>query len=262
MQRSADSHKGDNGKVAVIGGSLHQHGAPLFSALAAEAGGADLVYVLVPSVHVEVTKQASPNLQVYWFGTPSAPDVFTPKDHAVLLELLATIDCAVIGPGLARTPAMLSALQTIFDSSTCPLVVDATGLQPFTLSALKGRNAVLTPHLGELERMELDPARAVDAAKETKATLLIKGVIDRVISETGVEREIPGGNPGLTVGGTGDALAGLTASLIAQGMPHFDAAVTASTVIKRAGTLLFNEYGHAYGTKRVIECIPRILKSV
>ncbi|HRH93088.1 MAG TPA: NAD(P)H-hydrate dehydratase, partial [Candidatus Peribacteria bacterium] len=162
MQRPADSHKGDNGKVAVIGGSLHQHGAPIFSALAAEAGGADLVYVLVPAVHVEVTKHASPNLQVYWFGTAAAPDDFTPKDHAVLLELLATIDCAVIGPGLARTPKMLAALQTIFESSTCPLVVDASGLQPFTLAALKGRNAVLTPHLGELERMGLDPARAAD----------------------------------------------------------------------------------------------------
>lgn len=262
MQRLADSHKGDNGKVAVIGGSVHQHGAPLFSALAAEAAGADLVYVMVPLVHVEVAKSTSLNFQVYGFGSLSAPDEFMPKDHETLIELLATMDCAVIGPGLTRTPAMLGALKTIFESAPCPLVADATALQPFTLKKLSHRQAVLTPHLGELERMGLEPADVNDVAQQAGATLLVKGVTDRIVSSTGLEREVSGGNAGLTAGGTGDALAGLTAALVAQGLSQFDAAVTASTVIKRAGATLFPDYGYAYGTRRVIDCIPALLRSL
>lgn len=262
MQRSADSHKGDNGKVAIIGGSVHQHGAPLFSALAAEAAGADLLYVVLPGMHAEVAKSTSLNVQVYGFGNAVTPDEFTPKDHEMLIELLATMDCAVIGPGLTRTPKMLEALKTIFESAPCPFVADATALQPFTLKKLSHRQAVLTPHLGELERMGLEPSDVSGVAQQAGATILVKGVVDRIVSSTGLEKEVQGGNAGLTVGGTGDALAGLVASLIAQGMPQFDAAVTASTALKRAGALLFNDYGYAYGTRRVIECIPSVLRSL
>lgn len=67
MDRSPQSHKGENGIVMVIGGSSSIHGAPLFSALAAEASGVDLVYVSVPEVHAEVAKQTSLNFLVHPF---------------------------------------------------------------------------------------------------------------------------------------------------------------------------------------------------
>lgn len=255
MQRRTDSHKGENGKVAVIGGSRHQHGAPIFSALAAEATGVDLLYIALPACHEEVAKAASLNFQVH----PFAADDLTKKDREPILELLATIDCAVIGPGIARTTESIAATLDILAEASCPLVVDATALQPDTLQRLKGKTAVLTPHLGELERMKIAVSKIGELIERTDITVLLKGEIDVIFHKKNKE-DVAGGNAGLTVGGTGDALAGCVAGLIAQGIAPSDAAMIASIVIKRAGAMLMNEYGYAYGTRRVIDAIPLVLR--
>ncbi len=255
MRRRPDSHKGENGKVAVIGGSAPQHGAPLFSALAAEAGGADLLFVRVPACHALVARTASLNFQV----TPFAGDEFARADLRSTLELLATVDCAVVGPGIARDAATLDALRELVRSAPCPLVLDASALQPWTLQAAKGRGCVVTPHLGELERMGIDPSAIAGAAAEYGVTVLAKGPVDRVTVGDGTVIDIEGGDPGLTVGGTGDALAGLAASLLAQGMTAPDACVLASRTIKRAGVIL-RETRETYATRDVISLIPVVLR--
>ena len=214
VMRSPTSHKGENGSVAIVGGSKFQHGAPLFSALAAEASGVDLVFVFVPVCHIEVAKNTSLNFQVHPFGS-EASDEISSKDRARIIEHLATMDSVVIGPGLSRSSENLSSLMTLLEECPCPLVADASALQSTTLSALRGKHAVVTPHLGELERMRLRIEDCKAAAKKSSCTFLIKSHEDTVIDEVGEMRTIPGGNAGLTVGGTGDALAGLTAGLIA-----------------------------------------------
>jgi len=83
--------------------------------------------------------------------------------------------------------------------------------------------------------------------------------VDTVFAPDGRRMELRGGNAGLTVGGTGDALAGLIAGLIAQKLNPFEASVTAGTIIKRAGTVLFPEKGYAYTTRDVIREIPHLL---
>ncbi len=256
--RSPDSHKGENGKVAIIGGSLHQHGAPLFSALAAEAGGADLIFVCVPACHAEVTKMQSLNFQVH----PFAGDELIKKDVPVILELLATMDCAVLGPGLARTQHTLDAIEEIITSSPCPLILDASALQPKTPEFAMNKGCVLTPHAGELERMGIDSKHIGQVARDRHITILAKGITDRIADEEGVIAEVQGGNAGLSVGGTGDALAGLTAGLIAQHIATAEACRIASTVIKNAGDELMKTYGFAYGTRRVIEKIPETLREI
>lgn len=256
MHRSPDSHKGENGKIAVIGGSLHQHGAPLFSALAAEASGVDLVFLALPNVHQDVARMQSLNFQVH----PFRGDELAANDLAALLEMLATVDAAVIGPGLSRTPSAQKVIRELIESSTCPIVLDASALQEWTIEAVKGKSAViLTPHLGELERMGL--ATAESAARASGATVLLKGRIDTIATPDGTAKEVAGGNAGLTVGGTGDALAGLICGLIAQGMPPMDACVTASTVIKRGGAMLFSEKGFGYTTRDVIGLLAHLLAS-
>jgi ADP-dependent NAD(P)H-hydrate dehydratase / NAD(P)H-hydrate epimerase len=257
MQRSSSSHKGENGKVAVIGGSRTVHGAPIFCALAAEASGADLVYISLPACHADIARMHSLNVQV----NPFAGDDLTAKDVRHILELLATMDSAVMGPGIARDNTTLSVLKEIIAEASCALVLDATALQPWTLEAVSGKTAVLTPHLGELERMEISPIVIGEKAKVHGVTIHLKGTVDRVATPTGAVREIAGGNAGLTVGGTGDALAGLIAGLIAQGMEPPEACAQASTIVKRAGTVLAQDFGYAYGTRRVIEQIPRQLRN-
>lgn len=259
--RSPTSHKGDNGSVAIIGGSLHQHGAPLFSALSAEASGVDLVYVFVPECHREVAKNTSLNFQVHTFGS-SESDEISAHDRTRIVEFLATIDIAVIGPGLSRTPSALLSLMTLLEEAPCPLVIDASALQEKTLKYVTGRHAVLTPHLGELERMGIASSDLSTVCIEHACTILKKGIVDTIVSEKGVVHTVEGGNAGLTVGGTGDALAGLIAGLIAQGVDHAEACIMASTVIKRAGDVLAQEFGFAYTTRQVTQMIPKMLKDI
>ena len=75
-----------------------------------------------------------------------------------------------------------------------------------------------------------------------------------------LKKEVTGGNAGLTVGGTGDVLAGLTAGLLAQKIPLSEASVLATTLIKKSADRLLEEYGYAYTARKVIDMIPRMLK--
>ncbi len=257
MQRDPHSHKGDNGKVAVIGGSRHQHGAPLFSALAAEASGVDLVYTVLPNCHEEVSKQTSLNFQVH----AMSGDDLSKKDVDPILALLATVDCAVIGPGIARTKECVEVLHDIVGSAMCDLVLDATALQPWTMSEAKTKRMIMTPHAAELERMQLIVGQLQISLKDSPSILLLKGNEDTIFS-TDKKETVAGGNAGLTVGGTGDALAGLIAGLLAQGMDAFDACKTASTIVKRAADELLPEYGYAFTTREVIARIPHLLTTL
>lgn len=277
MNRDPHSHKGENGKVAVIGGSPTIHGAPLLAALAAEASGADLIYVAVPKIHQRIARMTSLNFQVY----PFDGDDLSRHDILTLLELLATMDVAVIGPGIARTPEVLSALRELIAETPCALVLDASALQPWTVEAVnarprpcpnrtssgrateppswQGKTVVLTPHLGELERMGIGEEEIGAVAKEAGITILLKGPEDRISGADGTVHIVKGGNAGLTVGGTGDALAGLVGGLLAQRVEQTEACRMASTVIKKAGDVLFEEKG-AFTTRDVIELISRLLK--
>lgn len=252
--RKPDSHKGENGKIAVIGGSRFIHGAPIFAALAAEASGVDLLFLFVPPAHEDVTKQASYNFQVQVFKE----DELGTKDVGPILQQLASMDCAVIGPGLDRTPSILNVIRQIVTGAPCPIVLDASALQPETLEWVRGKSAVLTPHLGELERMNVDIDHLGDVAVAYGVTILLKGPTDMIVGADGSLKMSDGGNAGLTVGGTGDALAGLTAGLIAQRLPLNEAAYQASQTMKKAGDALFEKQKHSYTTKDVIEMIPFI----
>ena len=108
--------------------------------------------------------------------------------------------------------------------------------------------------------MGIAPGKIQEAAATSGVVIHLKSPIDRIAEPGKSVKEVAGGNAGLTVGGTGDALAGLIGGLIAQGMKPADACVTASTVIKRAGTILFHEKGFAYTTREVIGQIPHVLQ--
>lgn len=252
--RNADSHKGENGKVCIVGGSKMMHGAPLFAALSAEASGVDLVHICLPSCHRDVAKMQSLNFQV----VPFADDELTAKDVPMILQLLAVMDVLVIGPGLARTSDTLKAVAQLIAGCPCPLVVDASALQKETLQWCAGKSAVLTPHLGELERMGIAEATIGATAKEFGVTIHVKGSIDHIAAPDGTMELVKGGNAGLTVGGTGDALAGLIAGLMAQGTPPPEACMKASTIIKAAGDRLQKTHGFSYTTRQVIDSIAHV----
>lgn len=257
VQRSPSSHKGDNGKVAIVGGCRSIHGAPLFNALAAEASGVDTISICLPACHEEVAKNTLLNAFVY----PFASDHIDDADTEPILELIAPLDCVVLGSGIGHTGERSDALEEIIASSTTPMVLDATALQANTLDLVAGKNAVLTPHLGELERMGLEANNLQDVANEYQAIIVLKGETDVVYSAHATQ-EISGGNAGLTTGGTGDVLAGLIAGLIAQGMAPTDAAIDSCTVMKNAAEALEPDYGYAFTTQDVLGQIPCLLSKM
>ena len=113
MKRAPDSHKGENGKCAVIGGSLHMHGAPILSILAAERTGVDLLYGMLPRCHADALKKHCLNAITH----PFKGDECLECDVAPILEVLATMDSALIGPGISRTPECIAAMQAIVAES-------------------------------------------------------------------------------------------------------------------------------------------------
>ena len=257
MQRDPSSHKGDNGKVAIVGGSRHIHGAPIFNALGAEASGIDTLSICLPRCHEETAKKWMLNAFIHSFQG----DLITDADIEPILELIAPLDCVVLGSGIAKTGERVHALEEIIASSTTPMVLDATALQPNTLDLVRGKQAVLTPHLGELERMGLAENDLQDIANEYQTMIVLKGQTDKIYSAHSTD-EITGGNAGLTTGGTGDVLAGLIGGLIAQGLAQLDAAKDACTIMKKAGEKLEKEKGAAYTAVDVIGEIPNLLKSI
>ena len=150
----------------------------------------------------------------------------------------------------------------IIEGASCTLVLDAAALQPETLKSVKGKTAVLTPHLGELERMEVKEKELEKASNDSGAVIVLKGPEDKIVGSDGKSEIIKGGNAGLTVGGTGDVLAGLIGGLIAQKMDPFEASVLATKIIKKAGEELEDDDGYAYRAKDVIKEIPELIKKM
>lgn len=269
MRRSPASHKGENGTVAVLGGSHRYHGAPIFAALGALGSGVDLVYPVVHSCNETVTKAASPAFIVRTFKDASLTD----KEVRGVLALLQEVHVAVLGPGMAETKENEAALAFLVGHAPCALVLDARALRPRIVRAIKpGTTAVLTPHLGELEHLtgrslsEI-PRREIHAlvkllAAETGATVVLKGQSDYLCDARGKTATVKGGNAGLTKGGTGDLLAGLIAGLLAQGLAPMDACALGCAVMKKAGEELYPTLGFAYGTLDVAARIPAVLHAL
>lgn len=195
------------------------------------------------------------------FIHPFHGDLITDADIEPILELIAPLDCVVLGSGIAKTGERVHALEEIIAASTTPMVLDATALQSNTLELVRGKQAVLTPHLGELERMGVDESNLQDIANEYQAVIVLKGQTDTIFSSHSTHT-VTGGNAGLTTGGTGDVLAGLIAGLIAQGMAPIDAANDACTVMKKAGEKLMKEKGYAYTATDVTRVIAELLSTM
>ena len=252
--RASESHKGENGRVLVIGGGPYT-GAPALSAMAALRAGADLVTVAAPENVSGAIAGYSPNLIV----RPLSDDHLSPDDLDLIRGLLPHHDVVVVGMGLGRHPATREALAKIIPECE-RVVLDADALLPGV--PLKG---IITPHESEFRRVssiKLPPGRVqretlMAFARDMKITILLKGKVD-LITDGDVIRGNATGNPGMTVGGTGDVLAGITGAFYSRASP-LRAAVAAAFVNGTAGDLAFAEKGYSLLATDVIEMIPQAM---
>jgi hydroxyethylthiazole kinase-like uncharacterized protein yjeF len=255
--RPDDGHKGTFGRVVVVAGSRDFTGAPRLAAMGAARGGAGLVEVCVPeSIHSIVAVGC---LEVMPTGlADEGSGTLRAEGLPALRERLHHADALVIGPGLGRSPETVPALLEILENLPCPAVVDADALNIAAEAGFDwhrcGRTVVLTPHPAEMGRLAGITTDAVQAdrvglaqryAEEHGVVVVLKGA-ETVIAAAGQPAYVDTHRVvALATGGTGDVLAGLIGSMLAQGLTPRDAAVAGVTIHAQAGLMVQARRGRA-----------------
>jgi len=262
----SDSHKGENGRLLVVSGGPYT-GAPAFVAFGAYGIGVDVVHIATPTIAYPVVAGFSPSFIVH----PLAGTRFHKVDVPLVQNLLRGMDALVLGPGLGSDPGTLEAIRELVAGCTVPLVLDADAMTALAghTDLLARKRGVVTPHAREFEtlsgeKMPADLAgRAQHArafAKRAGAVVLLKGRID-VVTDGDSVRYNRTGNPAMTVGGTGDVLAGVVGGLLAKGVAPFPAARMAAFANGHAGDLAFRAKSYGLLATDVADHLPEVLKA-
>lgn len=285
--RSKDSHKGGNGKVLIVGGSKDYYGAPAISAKAAIATGVDLTYIYTPKNAALAIKSFSEDFIV----NEAKGDYLSLEDVDDILEIASKVDAVLLGPGssqMEETSKLFNVLAMKIDK---PLVLDADALKLVDLSLVsKKEDLIITPHLSEFKSFfknisKDDMARFEKFVKlENQENLDFRKVNDKIDAIHNITNNINGsvilkgkydfifngnrlkinrtGNPGMTVGGTGDALAGICLSLLSQGLNSFDAAILGPYLNGKAGDLAYDAQGYGFGAQDLTQYLGAVMSGL
>lgn len=289
--RRRDAHKGDFGRVLIIGGSTGMIGAPALAANAALRSGAGLVTVACPA-------PIQPFVAIL---CPCATTIPLPADrdgrlnprealsvlwqHGVLADD-RRVSAIAIGPGLSLgndrwSRDVVKLMRGLCD--VAPLVIDADALNAIAATHDEGEpiiglhRCVLTPHPGECARLLHTTTKAVQSDRPASAATLVallnhqtRDAERNVVVLKGAGTLITNGlrhrinrtgNPGMATGGTGDVLTGTIASLIGQGLALFDAASLGAHLHGLAGDLAAREKGlHGLIATDVVDFIPPAMR--
>lgn len=251
--RPLDSHKGDYGRVLLIGGSLGMAGAISLAGLAALRSGAGLVTLAVPEVCLSVVASFEPSYMTYPLPC-DARGRLTISAREEIARLAAGVDCLAVGPGLGRSAPLTALVQWMYQVLPNPMLIDADGLYALSQPGLLWRDAggprVLTPHPGELRRLvDSDEEtrdglelRAAQLALSSQAVVVLKGHRTWITDGRQGAHNLTG-NPGMATGGSGDVLTGVITALIGQGLSPFQAARLGVYLHGLAGDLAAEQRG-------------------
>lgn len=281
-----ESHKGENGRLLVVGGGPY-YGAPALSSFAAQRTGIDLVYIATPKKVARAITSYSPLLikpvRLAREIAKKSPtlivkelkneDILTPKDIEIIEKLIDKTDAVLIGPGLGddiKTQQAVKKTIQLFKKNKKPMVIDADAIKVVgkNLDLIKNSQTVVTPHSGEFKELtgiklsdSLDERKkhVQNWAKKLGIVIVLKGPID-VISNGETTKLNDIHNEAMTVGGTGDVLAGIIGGLLAKKVEPFNAARIGVFINGAAGNLAFNKKSYGLIATDIIEEIPNILK--
>ena len=265
--RDPFAHKGKFGKILLLCGSEGYTGAAALASMGALRSGAGLVFLGVPrSIYaIEAVKLTEPVVFPLTDGDGKLSKDAIPE----ILERLPKMDAVLVGPGLGQSQGVCEVVKTVLEQATCPVVLDADGINMVTrhMDILRGRTAdtILTPHDGEFARLggvigADRVAAAEQMAQELGCIMLLKG--HRTVITDGSSTYInQTGNSGMAVGGSGDVLAGIIVSLLGQGIAPLEAAACGAWLHGAAGDLCAAEMGQ-YGMlpTDMLNILPRLLK--
>jgi len=238
-----EDHKGSRGTVAVVAGSAAYPGAAALAAAGALRMGCGYVRVVTPVPAAEVVRQAWPNAIVRPVEADSDGTLANPGE---VLEAVSGADAVVAGPGLTTGAGPAAVIHALIALAGMPLLLDADALNVLAgePDVLRRREAptVITPHPGEAGRLLGSDASIVNCDRMRTAVSLSGDALVCVLKGPGTlvagggrTAIVCSGGPGLARAGTGDVLAGMTGSLLAQGIDTFDAALLGAYLHGRAG---------------------------
>ncbi|MCA9555042.1 MAG: NAD(P)H-hydrate dehydratase [Myxococcales bacterium] len=267
--RMSDSHKGTYGHVLVVAGVPDRPGAALLAARAAQRTGAGLVTL---ASDAETVRRLAPS-----FGSLMGLSVGEGRiDAQAVQDALTTRTALVLGPSLPPDAATAKMVQDVLLSSAVPTVLDAGALgalgADYQWLAAREGPTVLTPHPGEMARLLGSDSHGVQSdrvaaarhvATESSCVVILKGASTVVASPDGEVAVVVCGNPGMATGGTGDVLAGVVGSLLAQGVEPVLAARAAAHLHALAGDRAAEEVGEtALLAEDVLRALGPALKAL
>lgn len=273
-KRENHSQKGDYGKVLVIAGSTGMTGAAYLSSQSAVLSGSGLVTLAIPSLLNNAMEAKTTEVM-----TVPMPDINGHISQRAIEQILDRVDRAdavLIGPGMGISDDAMMILESILDYSKVPVIIDADGIN----AASKNMDilsdctcpVIFTPHVVEMSRLTglekdyIEDNRLVvskEFAEEYGVCVILKGHHTVVTASDGEQYINITGNSGLATGGSGDVLAGITASFAARGIKESVAAAMAVYIHGMAGDIAKDKYGiESVTASGVMECIPCALRQI
>ncbi|MFP4655012.1 MAG: NAD(P)H-hydrate dehydratase [Methanohalobium sp.] len=263
-KRTKDSHKGNSGKILIIGGGAYS-GAPGLTGLAALRAGADLVTIATPKNVADIVASFSPNLIVHSLSS----NMLSPEDIPQIKDLILSHDVVIMGMGIGRNDKSKTTIANLIPYCN-KVVVDADGLYGLDFENIRESccNMIITPHAGEFEYLQNKnipddrSSRTNDVlnfSKTNHIVTILKGKED-IISDGEKVLYNQTGNPGMTVGGTGDVLAGIIGALFAVN-PAVESASCGAFINGVAGDLAFEEKDFGLLATDIIDRVSDVMKS-
>jgi len=271
--RPIESRKYDYGLMLVIGGSEFYSGAPALTAFAGFRAGLDMVRIIAPRRAADVIASFSPILAAY-----GVQGDYILKEHLTLLvsrtnaakEVARGNTSVVIGGGLGRTEETQETVREYLSQVDVPCCIDADGIHAVAKNSevLEGKPFVVTPHTHEFMMLTgrevqslSEPERekvVQEEASRLGTTILLKANTD-IISDGKEVILNKTGTPYMTIGGTGDCLAGVLGALLARGISPLEAASAAAFINGKAGELAAKKFKDSLVATDLIDAIPEVI---
>ena len=235
-KRARDAHKGDFGTVLVIAGSSSMRGAAAFAALGALRSGAGLVRLASVEKCIDTVSVLAPEATYIELDCDDYGYMLYDSSREVIEEAMRKADAVVIGCGMGVTPDTIELTKFVAQNAPCPVIIDADGInciaKDIDILMKKRTDIIITPHMGEMARLlscdtemiaENRLIAAEKYAEQYGITVVLKGA-GTVVADSHSTAANHTGNAGMSVGGSGDVLAGMIGAAVAQGCGVFDGA--------------------------------------
>ena len=267
-------HKGNKGKVLIIGGSIQYTGAPILSARASLRTSAGMVYLALPESISNIHRAENP--EIIFIPLKDKEGYISFENVSYVLEIVEKLRINVVGlgPGIGLFEDTQKFVQELVLKLDKPLVIDADGLSAIkpVLSLVNKGNIILTPHMGEMARLldlsieDVQKNRieiSKEFSKKFNINLILKGPYSLNVFPDKNIYVNPFASPLLATAGSGDVLTGIVVSLLAQGLNIKEACILGNYIHSLSALIFKERYGErGLIAGEIIENIPLAFEKV